>query len=76
MYSIIKIDFISSDKNFNRYNTPLYMRNQGIFDYFLKIFFKNESGYPFAFICQKNMTYFLKKKKGHFNIPSYIIDNL
>ena len=40
MYSIIKIDSISSDKNFNRYNTPLYRRNQGIFDYFFKNFLK------------------------------------
>ena len=40
MYSIIKIDFISSDKNFNRYNTPLYRKNQGIFDYFFKNFLK------------------------------------
>ena len=38
MYSIIKIDSISSDKNFNRYNTPLYFINQGNFEYFLKKF--------------------------------------
>ena len=54
MYSIIKIDFISSDKNFNRYNTPLYREIKGYLIIFLKIFLKMNqlTGFP-AFILKK-----------------------